>query len=157
RQEVATMRAKVDVTVDEAAAEIAERRPSGLSGRLVYRPLGVIAILSPFNFPAHLPHGQVLPALVAGCTVVVKPSELAPAVGELYAEIIDAAQLPPGVFNLVQGGATVGRALVRHPDVDGVFFIGSYATGQRILHATATEPHKLIALEMGGKNAAIVL
>jgi succinylglutamic semialdehyde dehydrogenase len=157
RQEVATMQAKVDVTLGESLAEIAERRPPGLRGRLVHRPLGVVAVVAPFNFPAHLPHGQVLPALVSGCTVVVKPSELTPATGELYAEILHAARLPPGVFNLVQGGPPIGRALVAHQDVAAVFFIGSYATGMRILEATRDQPDKLVALELGGKNAAIVL
>ncbi|HJZ86295.1 MAG TPA: aldehyde dehydrogenase family protein [Polyangia bacterium] len=157
RQEVATMQAKVDVTVGEALAEIAERRPAGLAGRLLYRPLGVVAVVSPFNFPGHLPHGQLLPALAAGCTVVVKPSELTPAVGELYAEILDQAELPRGVFGLVQGGPAIGQALVTHADVAAVFFIGSFRTGQRIRAATSGQADKLLALEMGGKNAALVL
>src|SRR5262249_18355311 len=131
--------------------------PPGLHGRLLYRPLGVVAVVAPFNFPGHLPHGQLLPALIAGCTVVVKPSDLTPAVGQLYAEIVDGAGFPPGVFNLVQGGAATGEALVSHADVDAVFFIGSWATGQRIRKATIDQPGKLLALEMGGKNAALVL
>jgi succinylglutamic semialdehyde dehydrogenase len=157
RQEVATMLAKVDVTCGPALEEIAERHPAGVAGRLTFRPLGVVAVISPFNFPAHLPHGQLLPALATGCTVVVKPSELTPAVGELYAEIVDSAGLPPGVFNLVQGGPPIGEALAAHPDVDAVFFIGSFATGQRIRRVTLEQPGKLVALEMGGKNAALVL
>lgn len=157
RQEVATMQAKVDTTCGEAVAEIAERHPPGLRGRLLYRPLGAVAVVSPFNFPAHLPHGQLLPALAAGCTVVMKPSELTPAIGELYAEIVDGAGFPPGVFSLLQGGAKIGEALITHADVDAVFFIGSWATGHRIRKATIDQPGKLLALEMGGKNAALVL
>jgi succinylglutamic semialdehyde dehydrogenase len=157
RAEVAGLISKVDVTLEEAAAELEPRRPEGLAGGTEWRPLGVVAVLAPFNLPLHLPHGQIVAALLAGNAVVVKPSELTPATGQLYAEAIDAAGLPPGLFNAVQGGGAAGARLAADPGVDGVLFTGSFATGRRILEATLDQPGKLVALEMGGKNAAVVL
>src|SRR5207237_6851159 len=92
-----------------------------------FKPLGVLAVFGPFNFPVHLPNGHVLPALACGNAVVFKPSEVAPHAAELYARCVEAAGLPAGVFNLVQGGAEVGRALSVHDGVGGVLFTGSYA------------------------------
>jgi succinylglutamic semialdehyde dehydrogenase len=157
RTEIAGLGAKIDVTVREAAVEIAPRRPENLRGGTEWRPLGTVAVLGPFNFPLHLPHGQIVAALLAGNAVVFKPSELAPAAGQAYAEAADAAGLPPGVFGLVQGDGRAGAHLAAHRDVGGVLFTGSYATGRRILEATLDRPGKLVALEMGGKNAAVVL
>jgi len=157
RTEVAGLANKIDVTMKEAAGEIAPRRPERLSGATEWRPLGVVAVLGPFNFPLHLPHGQIVAALLAGNAVVFKPSELAPATGQLYAELMDAAGLPPGVFNLVQGAAAAGARLSASREVDGVLFTGSSGTGRRILESTLDQPGKLVALEMGGKNAAVVL
>lgn len=157
RSEVRRMEGRIRITLGEALPDVAPRTFDHPPGRLVYRPIGVVAVLGPFNFPANLVHGQVIPALAAGNTVVVKPSEEVPAVGQTYAEIMDAAGLPPGVFNLVQGGAAVGRALAQHDGVDAVLFTGSWATGRAIARATVGQPGKLLALEMGGKNAAIVL
>jgi succinylglutamic semialdehyde dehydrogenase len=95
--------------------------------------------------------------LVTGNAVIVKPSEMAPAVGQLYAECFHEAGFPPGVFNLVQGDARVGAALAAHQGVDAVMLTGSYAAGQAIKRATLDQPHKLLALELGGHNPAIVL
>jgi succinylglutamic semialdehyde dehydrogenase len=113
-------------------------------------------VLGPFNFPLHLPNGHVLPALACGNAVVFKPSEVAPHAAELYARCLLEAGVPRGAFNLVQGPGPVGAALAAHPDVDGVLFTGSWATGLAIQRATLGQP-KLLALEMGGKNAALVL
>jgi succinylglutamic semialdehyde dehydrogenase len=128
----------------------------GVRGECVWRPLGVLAVVGPFNFPAHTPGSHIVPALLLGNTVVFKPSEFTPFVGQAIAECLDAAGFPPGVFNLVQGGAPVGIRLVGHPGVAGILFTGSTAAGQAIKKATL-DSHKLLALEMGGKNAAIVL
>lgn len=129
----------------------------GVRGECRYRPLGVLAVIGPFNFPAHTPAGHMIPALLTGNTVLFKPSELTPFVGQGIAECFDAAGFPPGVFNLVQGGAESGVRLVAHPGVAGILFTGSTSAGQAIRKATLEHPGKNLALEMGGKNAAIVL
>ncbi len=124
--------------------------------RTRHKPLGVMAVLGPFNFPTHLPHGHILPALLAGNTVVFKPSEHTPYVGTLLAKYWQLAGLPDGVFNLVQGAKNTGQALTTSP-VNGVLFTGSYETGRAIHQALAGEPEKLLALEMGGNNPLIVV
>ena len=129
----------------------------GVRGECIFKPLGPLAVIGPFNFPAHTPASHIVPALLTGNTVVFKPSEYTPFVGQAITECIDAAGFPPGVFNLVQGSAEVGIALVTHPDVAGILFTGSTAAGQAIRKATLDAPQKCLALEMGGKNAAIVL
>jgi succinylglutamic semialdehyde dehydrogenase len=157
RQEASLLAAKIDSTLGEGLRLIATHAPPGVSGEWRYRPHGVLAILGPFNFPVHLPNGHVVPALLTGNTVVLKPSELTPAVGALYARIVDEAGLPPGVFNLVQGGRAVGEALARDAAVDGILFTGSLAVGSALARANADRPGKLLALELGGKNAGVVL
>lgn len=120
-------------------------------------PVGVVACITPWNYPLHQVTGKVAPALLAGCTVVLKPSELAPSSAFLLAEAIEQAGLPAGVFNLVHGsGPEVGEALVTHPDVDMVSFTGSTRAGQRIASLAAGDI-KRVALELGGKSAAVVL
>jgi succinylglutamic semialdehyde dehydrogenase len=110
----------------------------------------------PFNFPAHLPNGHIIPALVTGNTIVFKPSDKTPATGQWMAECFEKAEFPEGVFNLVQGKAEVGKRLVNHDAVDGVLFTGSYEVGLKIKQDTLTQYWKLLALEMGGKNASII-
>src|SRR5690606_9363367 len=114
-------------------------------------------VIGPFNFPIHLCHAHVVPALPAGNTVVVKPSDITPLAGPRYAAAAHAASLPPGVFNLVGGGGSVGAALVASSHVRGVCFTGSWAVGRRILEAALDRPELLVALEMGGKNMCVVL
>ena len=121
-----------------------------------YLPLGVVAVLGPFNFPAHLANGQILPALLLGNTVILKPSERAAGVAALYTEAMAAAGLPNGVFNLVQGDSRSGATLTQDERVDGLLFTGSTRVGKMILAATHQQPNKLVSLEMGGKNAALV-
>jgi succinylglutamic semialdehyde dehydrogenase len=157
--EVDAMVAKVAITLDAGLALIRERREdlgTGRIGRWRAHARGVVAVLGPFNFPGHLVHGHVVPALATGNAVIVKPSERAAAVGQLYAELAERAGFPPGVFNLVQGDAAQGERLCVHPDVDAVLFTGSYAVGRRILEVTLDQPWKLVALEMGGKNGVLV-
>lgn len=120
-------------------------------------PVGVIACITPWNYPLHQITGKVAPALLAGCTVVLKPSELAPSSAFLLAQAIEQAGLPPGVFNLVHGtGVDVGEQLVRHPEVDMVSFTGSTRAGRHIASLAGADI-KRVALELGGKSAAFVL
>jgi acyl-CoA reductase-like NAD-dependent aldehyde dehydrogenase len=125
--------------------------------KVLREPIGVVAAITPWNYPLHQIAAKVAAALAAGCTVVLKPSEVAPLNAFHLAEIVDAAGLPPGVFNLVTGyGPEVGEALVTDAEVDMVSFTGSTAAGRRIsMLAAATV--KRVALELGGKSAAIVL
>ncbi|MEE8581036.1 MAG: aldehyde dehydrogenase family protein [Myxococcota bacterium] len=148
--------AKVDLTL-EAGMKWVDTLEAGPGARATYHPRGVLAVFGPFNFPAHLPNGHIVPALATGNTVVFKPSELAPAVGGWLATAWQEAGLPAGVLSVVQGGAETGRALARHEGVDGILFTGSYAVGRALREATLDQPHKLLALEMGGKNAIVVL
>ena len=127
------------------------------STRVVRDPVGVVAAITPWNFPLHQITAKIAPALAAGCAVVLKPSELTPFDAGLLTEVIDEAGLPPGVFNLVPGsGADVGEPLVAHSRVDMVSFTGSTAAGRRIA-ALAAPQMKRLALELGGKSACIVL
>ncbi len=161
RAEVGILSSKIGVTVDVAPEELASRRTPEVGGYYDMRPLGVFAVVGPFNFPMHLSNGHIAPALVAGNAVVLKPSDVAPACAEAYAGAwLDAAAAtgaPAGLFGLLQGGGNVGAALVEHAGVDAVAFTGSYGVGVAIRRATAHQTGKLLALEMGGKNAAVVL
>lgn len=121
-----------------------------------HHPHGVVGILGPFNFPGHLPHGHIIPALLAGNTVVFKPSELTPLVGEKLVEIWNQVGLPKGVINLIQGGVETGQALIDHPDLNGLFFTGSLKTGKMLANHFATKFDKILALELGGNNPLIV-
>ncbi len=124
---------------------------------VVREPVGVIGAITPWNYPLHQIALKVAPALAAGCCVVLKPSELTPFNAFLLAEVIEAAGLPAGVFNLVVGlGATVGEALVKHPGVDMISFTGSTRSGKRIAEVAA-QSVKRVALELGGKSASVIL
>lgn len=171
RAEAGLLASKVDITLDPAR-EGGLHRVSGFDltlsptrvGRCSFRPHGVMAVIGPFNFPAHLPNGHIIPALLAGNTVVFKPSDKAPAVGQWLAGLYDQALRTslgdayiPGVVNLVQGGGDVASALSGHPGLDAVAFTGSWAVGRRILEANLDRPARVVALEMGGSNPAIVM
>lgn len=123
---------------------------------LTHKARGVCAVLGPFNFPAHLPNGHIVPALLAGNTLVFKPSEQAPKTADLMLRLWIKAGLPAGVVNLVQGDKTTSQSLVQHPDVVGVFFTGSSQTGIAIQRACLDYPYKVLALEMGGNNPLVV-
>ncbi len=155
REEAALLLSKIDITIEHGAREIA-RIDAGPSAYGLFRPYGVAAVLGPFNFPLHLAHGHIIPALAAGNTVVFKPSDKACGAGALYARCVRAANLPPGVFNLVQGPGSIGARLAAHPDVPLVMFTGSYRVGRDLKRRTLNQPDKVLALEMGGKNAAII-
>ncbi len=124
---------------------------------VVKEPIGVVAAITPWNYPLHQVVAKVAAALAAGCTVVLKPSEVAPLSAFALAEIFAEIGLPAGVFNVVTGlGPVVGEALAQHPDVDMVSFTGSTAAGKRVM-ALAAETVKKVSLELGGKSAFVVL
>jgi len=123
---------------------------------VVREPVGVVGAITPWNYPLHQIANKVAPALAAGCTVVVKPSEVAPINAFILAEIVDAARLPKGVFNLVTGvGPVVGEAIASHPLVDMVSFTGSTRAGKRVMEL-ASQSVKRVSLELGGKSANII-
>ncbi|MBI4595366.1 MAG: aldehyde dehydrogenase family protein [Candidatus Tectomicrobia bacterium] len=157
KTEVKAMSDKIKITRDQSMPLIATKPSEEATERYSFKPRGVLAVLGPFNMPGHLPWGHIIPALMTGNTVIFKPSELTPAVGQKLAEIIHEAGFPPGVFNLIQGPKEVGSSLIAHPALNGILFTGSYQTGQRIKEAIRQHVGKILALEMGGKNAAIVL
>ncbi|OGQ17671.1 MAG: N-succinylglutamate 5-semialdehyde dehydrogenase [Deltaproteobacteria bacterium RIFCSPHIGHO2_02_FULL_40_11] len=161
RQEAQALLGKITVTIESSMKLVMDHSVADaladIPGRYRFKPRGVMAVIGPFNFPAHLPHGHIVPALLTGNTVVFKPSELTPAVGQVYAEIFHKAGFPKGVFNLVQGEKEIGKRLCMEKNVDGILFTGSYEVGLKIKQETAQHYWKLVALEMGGKNAAIVL
>ncbi|MCK6599403.1 MAG: aldehyde dehydrogenase family protein, partial [Bdellovibrionaceae bacterium] len=144
---------KIDITVNFSSKLIQEERIVNalpqVDGVIRYKPRGVMSVIGPFNFPAHLPNGHIIPALYAGNTVVFKPSEQTPFVGQLYAELVEKAQFPAGVFNMVQGDGESGRRLVAHEAIDGILFTGSYEVGLKIKQETMTHYWKILALEMG--------
>ena len=124
---------------------------------VVKEPVGVVGCITPWNYPLHQIAAKVAPALAAGCTVVLKPSEVAPLNAFILAEIVDAAGLPAGVFNLVTGvGPVVGEAIAAHPDVDMVSFTGSTRAGKRVSEL-ASQTVKKVALELGGKSPNVIL
>lgn len=122
---------------------------------LRYKPHGVVAVLGPFNFPAHLSNGHIIPALLAGNTVVYKPSELTPAVAEFIMQCWHDSGLPAGVINCIQGNAQTAKHLLDN-DIQGVYFTGSYATGVQINKHFSNRPEVILALEMGGNNPLVI-
>ncbi len=158
--EASALSAKIKITVEHSIDLIRESRVENalpqIAGIIRYKPKGVLAVLGPFNFPAHLPNGHFIPALLAGNTVVFKPSDKTPAVGQILAEMFNKAEFPKGVFNLIQGQAEIGKRLAKHNLIDGVLFTGSYDVGLKIKKDTIEHYWKSLALEMGGKNASII-
>lgn len=152
--EVKAMVAKVDLAVRAHTQRCAEFTGGPAITR--FRPHGVVAVFGPFNFPGHLPNGHIVPALLAGNTVVFKPSEHAPLVAELTAAAWRDAGLPDGVLAVVQGGRNTGASLAQHAAIDGLFFTGSSRAGQWLAELFARTPGKILALELGGNNPLVV-
>ena len=124
--------------------------------RLIYEPKGVCALITPWNWPMNQVCLKVMPAIASGCTMVLKPSELAPLSSMILAELIDETKIPAGVFNLVNGdGATTGDALTSHPDVNMISFTGSTRAGA-LISQNAAKDFKRVSLELGGKGANII-
>jgi succinylglutamic semialdehyde dehydrogenase len=157
KTEVATMVAKFQSSVNSYHARTGAVVNAGaISSKLEHRAIGVMTVFGPFNFPGHLPNGHIIPALLAGNTVVFKPSELTPLCGELMVKYFIEANLPPGVINLVQGDSETGKAIIANHDINGVLFTGSYRVGKLIHAALAGRPEIITALEMGGNNPLII-
>lgn len=157
RTEVASVAAKVDLSV-RAYHERTGTRETDMAGAravLRHRAHGVLAVLGPYNFPAHLPNGHIVPALIAGNSVVFKPSELTPAVALMLGALWRQAGLPDGVLTVLPGAGDTGKALAAHPEIDGLLFTGSAPTGAALHRQFADAPHKILALEMGGNNPLV--
>ena len=150
---------KVDISVTAYSERTSQRRLEGALGARVavrHKPHGVLAVLGPYNFPAHLPNGHIVPALLAGNAVVFKPSEKTPAVGEMLVQLYHEAGVPEDVVRCVQGGIEVGKALAASAGIDGLLFTGSARAGLALHRQFADAPQKILALEMGGNNPLVV-
>ncbi|WP_428386253.1 succinylglutamate-semialdehyde dehydrogenase [Mucisphaera sp.] len=156
--EVGLIGPKVETSIAEHHRQLTETTFDLPNAKAVtrHRSHGVLAVIGPFNFPVHLPNGHIVPALLAGNTIVFKPSERTPSAGILMAKLWADAGLPPGVLSAIVGARETGEALVAHPQIDGVLFTGSYNAGRAIAAKLIDEPGKIVALELGGNNAIVV-
>jgi succinylglutamic semialdehyde dehydrogenase len=158
-QEVGTVIKKVEISISAYGERTGYRDQQTGPARsvLLHAPHGIVAILGPFNFPAHLPNGHIVPALIAGDCAVFKPSELTPLSGALMADCWREAGLPAGCLNLLQGDRSTAELILRRSELRGVFFTGSVTTGVAIHERFAGRPEVILALEMGGNNPMVVL
>lgn len=160
QQEAGSLINKVQVTIDESLKRILPQHLETISDRtnahVYFKPIGPCLIIGPFNFPCHLANGQILSALLAGNSVIFKPSEKTMYSGQILVECLAAAGLPQHVVSLVQGGAETAKRLIKDERIKGIFFTGSKEVGIKILEITHTQLSKLVALEMGGKNVSII-
>jgi succinylglutamic semialdehyde dehydrogenase len=157
--EVAAVINKADISINAYAERTPKRTIEAAMGNKVsvrHKPHGVLAVLGPYNFPAHLPNGHIVPALIAGNAVVFKPSEKTPATGEFLVQCYRDAGISEGVIRLLQGGPDEGRALAGQGDIDGLLFTGSARAGQALHKQFADTPQKILALELGGNNPLVV-
>lgn len=157
--EVDSVAKKVEISIAAYSERSSRRRLEGEMGARIalrHKPHGVLAVLGPFNFPAHLPNGHIVPALLAGNALVFKPSDKTPAVGEFLVGLFHQSGVPEDVLRCLQGGAETGRALAAHSGIDGLLFTGSARTGAELHRLYAEPPHKILALEMGGNNPLVV-
>jgi len=153
-QEVTAMQQKVTLSIESYKERCKSKEIAHSISR--HKPHGVTCVFGPFNFPGHLPGGHIIPALLAGNTVLFKPSELAPKTAEKITELIEKAGFPSGTFQLLQGAKTVGETLVASEKISGVFFTGSHTVGNAILQASQKFPFRILALEMGGNNPLVI-
>ena len=154
--EVKALIGKTDFVLGPALDRIKTQIIPQVQGQIRFKSRGLFIVIGPFNFPLHLPFGQILPALVSGNSLIFKPSEKTPASGQKLAELFNQLNLPPGVFQMIQGGAKVSENLCRHQETDGVLFTGSFEVGQKIKEALLKAPSKILALEMGGYNSTLI-
>src|SRR5690348_11153326 len=159
RTEVGAVVNKVQISIQAYAERTPQRKMEGAMGDRIavrHKPHGVLAVLGPYNFPAHLPNGHIVPALIAGNAVVFKPSEKTPAVGEFLVRCFHESGIPEGVVRLLIGGPEEGRALAGQPGIDGLLFTGSARAGAAIHKQFAETPQKVLALELGGNNPLVI-
>jgi len=159
RIEVEQVAERVDISVKAYAERTSQRRVEGKPGTrsaLRHKPHGVMAVITPYNMPADIPNAHIVPALIAGNTVVFKPSEKTPAVGQFLVDLYRKAGIPAGVIRIVHGGGEAGRKLSLHPGIDGMLFTGSANSGMQLHRQFSKRPDKLISLQMGGNNPIIV-
>ncbi|MFT3685240.1 MAG: aldehyde dehydrogenase family protein [Phycisphaerales bacterium] len=175
KAEAGILSGKVDITLDPAetggltrVTDFEMALSPTRTGRCVFKPHGVMAVIGPFNFPAHLPNGHIVPALAAGNTVVFKPSDKAPGAGQLLVEWFlraireelgdtPEAKACGGAVNLVQGGGDIAAKLCSHPGIDGVAFTGSWPVAKKIALANIDRPGRMLAFELGGSNPTVVM
>lgn len=157
KTEVAAAAGKLKISLEAFNERTRERTSlqAEFRGVLRHKPIGIMAVLGPYNFPLHLPNGHIIPALIAGNTIIYKPSEQTPLTAMEMMKLWERSGLPKGVLNLVQGKAIVGRTLLNQT-IDAVLFTGSASTGRSIHKKFAGRPEVLLALEMGGNNPLIV-
>lgn len=155
--EAAAVIGKIKLSIQAYQDRTGDRRfdTPEAQAHLGFKPHGVVAVLGAYNFPAHLSNGHIVPALLAGNTLLYKPSEFAPATAELILSLWQEAGLPAGVINGLQGGVSVGKAILDQP-LKGVFFTGSYVTGLKIHQQFSLRPEVILALEMGGNNPLVL-
>lgn len=156
--EIKAMRNKIDISI-QAFHERCPMKTHSLEGSLSitrHKPHGVVAVFGPFNFPGHLPSGHIIPALLAGNTVLFKPSELTPGTGQMLVDLWHETGIPKEVIQIVQGGKEVGLQLVQEKAIRGIFFTGSHGAGRAIAKASLEFPGRIVALEMGGNNPLII-
>jgi succinylglutamic semialdehyde dehydrogenase len=159
RTEVGAVVNKVEISIEAYAERTPQRKMEAALGNKIavrHKPHGVLAVLGPYNFPAHLPNGHIVPALIAGNTVVFKPSEKTPATGEFLVRCFHEAGIPEGAIRLLVGGPNEGRALAGQSGIDGLLFTGSARAGMALHKQFAETPHKILALELGGNNPLVL-
>jgi len=154
--EVKALIEKTNFVLGEGLNRIKETIVPKAQGRIRFKSRGLLVVIGPFNFPMHLPFGQIFPALAAGNTVLFKPSEKALASGQKLAECFHKLKLPPGVFQMLKGDAQTSEKLCRHKQGDGILFTGSFEVGQKIKSSLIENYSKILALEMGGYNSALI-
>lgn len=158
KTEVAAMIGKIDISIrsyfDRTGAHFSEA--NGITSSVNHKPHGVVVVIGPYNFPAHLPNGHIIPALIAGNSVIFKPSEQTPLTAQFITSLWQKSGLPPGVFSLLQGSKQTSEGIVNHIQIDGIFFTGSSATGKKLHQQLSGSPQKILALEMGGNNPLVV-
>ncbi|MEO6432671.1 MAG: succinylglutamate-semialdehyde dehydrogenase [Sphingomicrobium sp.] len=157
--EVAAVIGKVEISIEASADRTGTKKKDTGTGNHVgvrHKPHGVLAVLGPYNFPAHLPNGHIVPALLAGNAVVFKPSEKTPATGAMLVDCLHEAGVPKGVMRLLIGGPSEGKALAAQPGIDGLLFTGSVRGGKALHKQFADTPEKILALELGGNNPMVV-
>ncbi|MCY7338519.1 MAG: succinylglutamate-semialdehyde dehydrogenase [Sphingomonas bacterium] len=159
KTEVGAVINKVEISINAYSERTPMRKLEAAMGNKVavrHKPHGVLAVLGPYNFPAHLPNGHIVPALIAGNAVVFKPSEKTPATGAMLVDCLREAGVPEGVIGLLIGGPDEGRALAGQDGIDGLLFTGSARAGMALHRQFAETPHKILALELGGNTPLVV-